>query len=101
MANKTQEQVASVMGVHMSMVGHYEVARKISKMPPYDVILMVAEYLNVDHDWLGTGFERAPETAPLTTDEIAQYLWEKPELKNPKFSDLIALVRFAESRYRK
>ena len=100
--NKTQDQVGHIMGCHPTMVGHYENARMVKKMPPYDVILQVAEYLNVNHDWLATGFEPAPPAEPvrpLTVDEIANYVWERPQFKNPRFSDLIELIRFAEARY--
>jgi hypothetical protein len=84
------------------MVGHYESARNVKKMPPYDVILQVSEYLNCNHDWLATGFEPAPppeSVRPLTIDEIANFVWDRPQFKNPRFSDLIELIRFAEARY--
>jgi len=102
MAGKTQEQVASVMGVHTTMIGHYENARKVSKMPPYDVLLVAAEYLNVDHDWLGTGYEAAPPPKPIepmSIDEIANFIWDRPQYKNPRLSDLVELIRLAEARY--
>jgi transcriptional regulator with XRE-family HTH domain len=102
MAHKTQAQVGHIMGCHATMVGHYEHARNITKMPPYDSLLQVAEYLNVDHDWLATGFESAPApepVRPLTIDEIANFVWDRPQFKNPRFSDLIELIRFAEARY--
>ena len=101
-ANKTQDQLSHIMNCHPTMVGHYENARMVKKMPPYDVILQAAEYLKVDHDWLATGFEAAPppeRVRPLTIDEIANFVWDRPQFKNPRFSDLIELIRFAEARY--
>ncbi len=92
MAHKTQAQVGHIMGCHATMVGHYENARMVKKMPPYDVILQVSEYLNVDHDWLATGYEPSPkqeEIKPLSIDDLANYIWDRPQFKNPRFSDLV------------
>jgi transcriptional regulator with XRE-family HTH domain len=102
-SGKTQEQLSVAIGGHKSLIGHWENNRIGNRMPGYDMVSAMAEALGVDHEWLATGFE-PPErknVSPMTIDEIAGYLWDHPELRNPKFSDLVDLVRFAENRVRK